>query len=81
MAGLQNTPDAKSESDVKLGLSVFAPLAKVMVANHLLGKTNRLTIVVNGTRKIPNGKFQWDVLDFLGLDVDVIRFFCCHACS
>ena len=33
-----------------------------MVVYHLLGKTGRPIVVVNGTRQIPNGNFQWDAL-------------------
>ena len=31
-----------------------------LVVYHLLGRTGWSTVVVNGTRQIPNGNFQWD---------------------
>ena len=33
-----------------------------MVVYHLLGKTGWSTVVVNGTRQIPNGNFHGDTL-------------------
>jgi len=68
---LVSIPD-HSAVQYKVDMDVFLPCLQAkggkkaaqgfMVVYHLLGKTGWSTVVVNGTRQIPNGIFYGDAL-------------------